>query len=162
MPLGERDFRWLKLLLLDDKDIEKYLAGSPGMMSHLTTMREMVKESGREVVDIVADYLRLLWEHSLDEIAGTVGREQRDSTPLTVVVTVPAIWKDYSKSRMRLAVTKAGILDDRSVGPTLFHFASELEAAALARLTDLTQFGCIKVCCSIPVHLALGGHFAKL
>lgn len=143
VPLGAKDIRWFKLLLLDDKDLQKYL--SPATMSRLTTMRDTIKASGKEVLDTIADYLRLLWEYVLKEVDGTIGRRARDGKPFTVVVTVPAIWKGYSRSRMHLAVKKAGILDDREAGPTLFHFASEPEAAAVARLTDLTQLECIKI-----------------
>ncbi|KAK1752574.1 hypothetical protein QBC47DRAFT_404895 [Echria macrotheca] len=146
---GDGDMRWLKLLLLDDRDLQQYLSDTPAKMSHLLKMREVVRQSGKDVVDIIADYLRLLWEHAVKEVEGIVHDGSLINRPFTIVATVPAIWKGYAKSRMRLAFKKAGILDDRilsdgTVAPTLFHFASEPEAAALARLTDLVHFGSIK------------------
>ncbi|KAK4442181.1 hypothetical protein QBC34DRAFT_444370 [Podospora aff. communis PSN243] len=139
VSLGEEGIRWVKLLLLDDADLEKYLTAAA--LSHLTNMRDMIRESGKEVVDVVADYLRLLWGHVLEEVGGA---NTRDTAPFTVVVTVPAIWKGYARSRMHLAVKKAGILDERPAGRTMFHFTTEPEAAALARLTDFARLDCIQ------------------
>jgi len=153
---GDGDMRWLKLLLLDDRDLQKYLSHTSAKMAHLLRMREAVRQSGKEVVDIIADYLRLLWEHAVKGAEGLVRDGFLTDRPFTIVATVPAIWKGYAKSRMRLAFEKAGILDDRilsngTVAPTLFHFASEPEAAALARLTDLVDLSSIQVCCPLLI-----------
>lgn len=130
--LNKDSLRWFKLLLLDDKDLRTYL--SAGAMSHLVKMRAIIKASGRDLSDIVADYLKLLWSHALDSARKHMSRIVVDESPFTVVVTVPAIWKTHVRKRMRIAVMKAGILDKKD---TSFHFVSEPEAAALARLKDL-------------------------
>lgn len=151
VPPGDDSIRWFKLLLLDEDDMKQYL--STVAMSHLAKMRKNIEASGKEVLDIIADYLRLLWNHTIEKVeshltAGTVAR-----TTFKVVVTVPAIWKGYVRSRMRLAVQRAGILDartcpedsDQAPGPTTLCFISEPEAAALASLTDLHKTRSLKV-----------------
>jgi len=135
--------QWFKLLLLDDEDLEKYL--SDAALAHLTRVRRAIQNSGREVLDIIRDYLRLLWKHVLEGVAKSLGRDRVEQIPFTVVVTVPAVWKGYVRSRMRMAIKAAGILDERAAGPTIFQFVSEPEAAALATLTDLQSTCSIRV-----------------
>ena len=101
-------------------------------------------------MDIISDYLRLLWNHALKQLASNLGKRQVDQIPFMVVVTVPAMWKGYARSRMRTAVTNAGILDERAAGPTTFNFVSEPEAAALATLTDLQSTCSIQVRYQLP------------
>jgi len=143
VPMRNEDLRWFKLLLLDDEDLEKYLSDAP--LAQLTKLRRAIQDSGKEVLDIITDYLRLLWEHALQGVASSMGKGTVEKVPFTVVVTVPAMWKGYVRSRMRTAVKNAGILDERAAGPTLFNFISEPEAAALATLTDLQSTCSIQV-----------------
>ncbi|KAF2824912.1 hypothetical protein CC86DRAFT_456871 [Ophiobolus disseminans] len=60
-----------------------------------------------------------------------------DRLRFQVVCTVPAVWTTQAVYRMREAAGHAGILSDRSAGPTSLRFVSEPEAAALATLEDL-------------------------
>ena len=53
-----------------------------------------------------------------------------------VIITVPAIWKDYARQGMEEAARKARILTTRPAGPTILAFAPEPEAAALATLCE--------------------------
>ena len=142
VPTRHEALQWFKLLLLDDEDLAAYL--SPAALAHLTRVRRAVAASGREVLDIIADYLRFLWQHALSRLASDLGRSRVEQIPFTVVVTVPAMWKGYVRSRMRAAVKAAGILDDRTAGPTTFTVVSEPEAAALATLTDLQSTSSIQ------------------
>ncbi|KAK5654214.1 hypothetical protein OQA88_7389 [Cercophora sp. LCS_1] len=120
-------------------DLARYL--SAGAMSHLAKMRDIIWESGKIVLDIVSDYLRAFWQHTLEQVASHIGAEVLERSPFTVVVTVPAMWKNHVRSRMRGAIVKAGTLDKKD---TIFHFVSEPEAAALARLYDLHASGSVQ------------------
>lgn len=147
VPIGRESLYWFKLFLLDDDDMVQYL--SARAVSHLTKARELINKSGKRVLDIIADYLRQLWNHTLQSVAKTLGESRLAELPFTVVVTVPAIWKGYVRSRMQVAIKAAGILDERPAGPTVLGFVSEPEAAALATLTDLKSACNIKVSCAI-------------
>jgi molecular chaperone DnaK (HSP70) len=49
-------------------------------------------------------------------------------------LTVPAIWEETERGKMRQAVERAGILNHRLSGTPDFSFISEPEAAAFASL----------------------------
>jgi len=143
IPKCLESLHWFKLLLLDDDDAKAYL--STEGMAHLARVRKMIGESGREVSDVIVDYLRLLWTHAIEQVGDSVGKRRLTEIPFTVVATVPAIWKGYVRSRMRAAIKKAGILDERSAGPTRLQFISEPEAGALATLAELQSTCSIQV-----------------
>ena len=67
--------------------------------------------------------------------------------PFKVFITIPAIWPEYAKDRMRQAVDSAGILhrDFPSPGKTELHFIYEPEAAALATFSDYQYYEYMKV-----------------
>lgn len=131
--------------------MERYL--TPTTMAHLAEMRRTIEASGKSVLDITADYLRLLWHHTLERVESQHGASTVAKMPFTVVITVPAIWQGYVRTKMRAAVRKAGILDPRptpdeaqkTLAPTTLSFISEPESAALATLTDLRRTGSIQV-----------------
>lgn len=54
-----------------------------------------------------------------------------------IVITLPAIWPDYARNRMREAAEQAGMLSARVAGETTLSFISEPKAAALATLSDM-------------------------
>lgn len=151
VPQGGNAIRWFKLLLLEERDMEMHL--TPTTMAHLTEMRRTIDASGKSVIDIIADYLRLLWGHTMERVEGQHGASTVAKLAFTVVITVPAIWQGYVRSKMRAAVKRAGILDPRPTPsgasspppPTKLKFITEPEAAALATLTDLRRTGGIQV-----------------
>lgn len=51
-------------------------------------------------------------------------------------MTVPAIWQEDARRRMRQAVKVAGILEHRHAGETTLSLVAEPEAAAMAVLDD--------------------------
>ncbi|CAG9937945.1 unnamed protein product [Clonostachys rosea f. rosea IK726] len=104
---------------------------------NLIEAQAQMKEMNNSPVDVIADYLRLLWAHSLAQITRAVTTIVMGKVRLKVVVTMPAIWPLYAHLRMKEAVTMAGILDPRPAGETLLSFMSEPEAAALAALADV-------------------------
>lgn len=124
--------RWFKLLLLRDEDMGDELRAADPMVR----AKKMLRESGKTEVELIADYLRALWKHTLKTISKTRGKFLVNALQIHVVLTVPAIWKDYARKGMEEAAKKAGILDYRSAGPTSLTFAPEPEAAGLASLID--------------------------
>lgn len=87
-------------------------------------------------IDLVADYLRLLWAHTLKVIEKSRGAEFLPALRFHIVITVPAIWKGYARQSMEEAAQKAGLLAPRDIGKTRLSFVLEPEAAAMATLTD--------------------------
>ncbi|KAI9149947.1 Heat shock 70 kDa protein 12B [Paramyrothecium foliicola] len=124
--------QWFKLLLLRQEDIQDDVQHSDVFLN----AKRMLKQSGKSAVDVVADYLRLFWDHIIDTIQRDRGDFVVEALQLHVVLTVPAMWKGYARQAMKEAASKAGILEDRVAGPTTLSFAPEPEAAALASLCE--------------------------
>ncbi|VUC27157.1 unnamed protein product [Clonostachys rosea] len=133
VPPSQEPLKWFKLLLLDNEHLPDHFRHAPKLVEAQAQMKELNKGP----VDVIADYLRLLWTHSLEQISKSVTPFALARLKFKVVVTMPAIWPLYARLRMRDAVKKAGILDPRAAGETLLSFISEPEAAALAALTDV-------------------------
>lgn len=88
----------------------------------------MALPTGKEAVDVVADYLSGLYKHTLARLALNYGKEFVDVTPIEFVLTVPAIWSDKARSLTKEAATRAGFgsrQDDK------MRMVSEPEAAAI-------------------------------
>lgn len=132
VPADADPFRWFKLLLLHNEDLEPELRESEFMVQ----ARYMTEESGKTAVDLVADYLRLLWKHTMSTIERSRGETVVEALPIHIVLTVPAIWKSYARQAMEEAAKKSGILAPRLAGETKLTFAPEPEAAALATLHE--------------------------
>ncbi|KAH9212086.1 hypothetical protein DL95DRAFT_464318 [Leptodontidium sp. 2 PMI_412] len=132
IPIDATPVSWFKLLLVKDADLDEELRSSEFMLRG----RKMLRENGKTAVDLIADYLRALWEHVLDTIQKARGESVVDALPFHVVITVPAIWKGYAREAMEKAVKQSGILRSRTAGPTTLTFAPEPEAAALSTLSE--------------------------
>lgn len=132
VPPDADPIRWFKLLLLREEHLADDMRGS----EYLLKGRRMLRETSKTAVDLIADYLAALWKHVLDSIYKARSRQVIDALAFHVVITVPAIWKDYARQGMQEAAKKSGILDYRDAGPTTLDFAPEPEAAALASLSE--------------------------
>lgn len=148
----DEPLRWFKLLLLKEDDLQDDVRNS----EHLKRTRQMLKSLGKSAVDVVADYLRALWEHTIKIIQRERGEGGVAGLPFKVALTVPAIWEQYpyTQNSMWQAARKAGILDQRDIGPTTFQLVPEPEAAALATLADFERRPDIQV--SSGMHLCGG------
>ncbi|KLU86419.1 hypothetical protein MAPG_05433 [Magnaporthiopsis poae ATCC 64411] len=131
VPAHAESLQWFKLLLLKREDMSAKLFSS----EYLTRGRDFLSKTGKSAVDVIADYLRLLWDHTIKTITIDLGLFMKTKV-FKVVITVPAIWKGYARQAMAEAARKAGILNQRLAGETTLTFASEPEAAALATLTE--------------------------
>ncbi|KAF2267197.1 hypothetical protein CC78DRAFT_541863 [Lojkania enalia] len=124
---------WFKLLLLDENDLNEQHPDS----QQIRRAKRLLQRAGKTAVRAVADYLQLLWHHTLRNIEKDLGEIAVEGLPFHVVLTVPAVWTARAVSRMRQAAKQAGILEERLAGETTLHFVSEPEAAAIATFDDL-------------------------
>ncbi|KAJ5956147.1 hypothetical protein N7501_010426 [Penicillium viridicatum] len=128
----EQALQWFKLLLLKEEDMWKDLRES----DQLVKARRLLRDWGKTAEDCIADYLRALWKHTLKMIRKGHADYLVESLQFHVVLTVPAIWKDYARTAMQEAAKRAGILDDRRAGETTLILAPEPEAAGLTALLE--------------------------
>lgn len=129
-------FEWFKLCLLRKGDIPKDIRNA----AQIRAARKSLRQSNKGVEDVISDYLRELWKHSITNIRRAVGGQLVDISKFKVVATIPAIWPSYAQARMTQAIRKAGILDSRIAGDTVLKFITEPEAAALATINDMCTY----------------------
>ncbi|GAP89408.2 putative actin-like atpase domain-containing protein [Rosellinia necatrix] len=153
VPAGVKAIEWFKLLLLNYEDLQKHLQNC----SHINDANESLRGLGMTAVQLVGEYLKVLWNHALGQIYDAKGQNIIDGMPFLVVLTVPAIWTNYARERMREAAEIAGILKPRVAGKTTLTFISEPEAAAIATIPELDNRGDLLVGDTIVVVDAGGG-----
>jgi len=142
IPYDKTAIKWFKLMLLDEEDLK------PDTVKNCTLLaksRQGLHDQKKTTIEVISIYLRELWKHSLDVIGTAIGRPLLNSSKLSVVITLPAIWPDYARGRMIEAARLAGILDRRTAGDTNLSFVGEPEAAAFATLHDMSGRHDIKV-----------------
>ncbi|WZH40085.1 mitochondrial-type heat shock 70 [Fusarium acuminatum] len=140
VPADKDALKWFKLLLLDTADIPANMLSS----SQLRKARNLLSGIKKDPVEVIACFLRKIWNHAIDSICRSVGVDLVQKSRFHVVITLPAIWPPYAQQRMKQAARVSGILDDRSCGETTLRFISEPEAAALATIKDLSKRSTIK------------------
>ena len=133
IPVEEASLKWFKLLLLDEEDLPLHVRN----IGHLASTRQLLKTVDKTPVEVVADYLRALWQHALEGIGRTIGQRYLEDSNFQIIATLPAIWPHYAQVRMREAISMAGILDARANGTPTLSFISEPEAATLATMDDM-------------------------
>ncbi|KAF7732899.1 Heat shock 70 kDa protein 12A [Apophysomyces ossiformis] len=85
--------------------------------------------NGLNVIDVIADYLRVFHAHVCTELLkGFAGNY--DQSKFRYCLTVPAMWSDRAKAAMREAAIRANLIQ-RSDHPERLMLISEPEAAAL-------------------------------
>ncbi|KAH6633342.1 Hsp70 family protein [Boeremia exigua] len=88
-------------------------------------------------VDIIADFLGQVKAHLIGVLDRKYGENLWRTLPVTLVVTMPAVWSDGAKARTRQAVDKAGF--NVAQFPQLTHIinATEPESAAIYTIRTL-------------------------
>jgi hypothetical protein len=132
IPVDGDPVRWFKLLLLKDEDLAEELRSSEFILRG----RKMLKENNKTATELIGDYLRVLCTYSLEQIKKSRGDSVVDALRFHVVITIPAIWKEYARQGMEEAAKMSGILARRPAGETTLSFAPEPEAAALSTLSE--------------------------
>ncbi|KAF5638257.1 mitochondrial-type heat shock 70 [Fusarium tjaetaba] len=153
IPASEDALKWFKLLLLDNEDIPISVSRS----SQLRHAQKLLDKTKKDPVEVIACYLRKLWNHAIDSIQRAVGVDLLTKSPFHVVITLPAIWPPYAQQRMKQAAKTSGILDARLCGETKLRFISEPEAAALATIKDLSKRSTMKIGDTMVICDAGGG-----
>jgi molecular chaperone DnaK (HSP70) len=146
IPFDAEQGKWFKLLLIDDKDLPDDVRDS----TKIKEARAYLEKHNKTPIAVIAQYLRLLWNHCNQRITESVSRGLINYSKFHIVITVPAIWPEYARGRMREATKEAGMLEKRIAGKTELSFISEPEAAALATLSDMEGRCDIKVS---PTHI---------
>jgi hypothetical protein len=147
IPAEDEPLKWFKLLLLEAKDIPVEVAAS----TQLQEARRLKNKVMKDPIEIIASFLRNLWDHSTESIKRAIGADLVRRCKLQVVITLPAIWPAYAQQQMKQAAQQSCIMDRRSAGATTLHFISEPEAAALATIKDLSKRSTINVWAQIPL-----------
>ncbi|KAK3398271.1 hypothetical protein B0T20DRAFT_498039 [Sordaria brevicollis] len=133
IPSEKEQLKWFKLLLLDSEDLPDDIRDS----NKLKEARLYLEKHNKTAEEAISVFLRHLWNHSIQRITETIGRNMMNYSSFHVVMTLPAIWPSYAQNRMREAARAAGILGKRIAGETQLTFVSEPEAAALATLEEM-------------------------
>jgi molecular chaperone DnaK (HSP70) len=115
---------------LDDSYLERDL--DPSIQAVDQSPSTEGARSGRNVDELVTDFISQLVEHLLYTLREKLGNGLVNSTPLEFVITVPAIWSDLAKEKSKKACEQAMI----SVSEHHVHLVSEPEAAAIYTLHD--------------------------
>lgn len=113
-PLEPR-MRYLKLRLDDGQEY-------PPSVSRGTVDAQLT-ESGVTVEEAVSDFISALFRHAKEEMIERFGETMVSTTPIRVILTVPAVWSDAAKDATLRAAEKAGM-------GTNIRMISEPEAAA--------------------------------
>jgi hypothetical protein len=71
-------------------------------------LESIVEGSNKAPVEIAADFLRQLKDHLVANLDQKYGKELWRTLPITLVITVPAVWSDAAKDRTLQAFQKAG------------------------------------------------------
>jgi molecular chaperone DnaK (HSP70) len=137
IPLGEKPLQWFKVFLLQEEDMRQpFMDEKFRDWLSFREAREQLKGLKKTAADVVADYLKLLWQWVIDDMGKIIGEAAVAAFPFRVVITCPAIWPLYAQSRIRQAAEAAGILDHRVGGETVLDLLPEPEAAVLSIMED--------------------------
>jgi len=138
--------RWFKLLLLEKRDLMRDMKDPNTPLEESRKKLQNHSESEpNAVIELVAGFLRKLWEHTFAEIRYEI---DIDLLPIKVAITVPAIWPLYARNKIVAAAKKAGITEPRGMGKTELILVEEPEAAAIATLFDRKDYPEIEVLCN--------------
>jgi molecular chaperone DnaK (HSP70) len=104
-------------------------------------MEELSLEGGKKPstkpVDIIAQFLSHVKDHLLKNLDNQYGRELWRTLPITLVVTVPAVWSDAAKDTTLRAVHKSGFNSIELPKLKRTVLATEPEAAAIYTIQSL-------------------------
>lgn len=101
---GEQRYMWTKLSL-DRTNYHTHTGETARILSEMTLYGPRDR---RQPVTIVADFLREVKEHLVTNLDDRYGEQLWRTLPITLVITVPAVWSDAAKSRTLEAVSKGG------------------------------------------------------
>ncbi|CAA9962602.1 hypothetical protein P3342_002299 [Pyrenophora teres f. teres] len=127
---NEQRFMWTKLLLDQPK------AGEVDMIMKELSLNNKNGQSNKPV-DIITDYLKHIKAHLLKNLDIQYGKGLWTTLPITLVVTVPAVWSDAAKNATLQAVNKAGFNNTKLPQLKRTVLTTEPEAAAIYTIQSL-------------------------
>lgn len=107
----------------------------PHFVSPLDTAAQL-RKCGRTVMDAIADYLKKIYEHTMETMTRRYGEGFMKSTKVEFVLTVPALWSDAAKNATLQAAERAGMGSRHEL-----KLISEPEAAAVYTLKTIQPSG---------------------
>jgi len=134
--LTDESFKWIKILL--EENHEYIQSVGPVRESDL-----LLQKVNKKAYEVVADYLRLLWEYTTEDIR-KFHPDYAAIFAMRVVLTVPAIWSPAAKDKTLQAARLAGMPDG-------IKLVTEPEAAALATLKEKAEENNLKVQYNVPL-----------
>lgn len=87
VPADQEVFRWFKLLLLNEADVPQRIRESEQFKKAVKAQKSL----NASPVDLVACYLRLLWQHTIDTIKRAKGQSLIELCKFHITITLPAI-----------------------------------------------------------------------
>lgn len=138
--------RWASCEISKNKDLSSELQSSPLVQR----ARDVLKNSGKTVIQVISDYLELLWNYAEQVLTKTLGGAAITGLPFHFVVATLAIWKPYAWDAMGQVVRNTSMIRPRTPGPTHVTFAPEPGAAGLSTLLeykDIVQKGNAYIVC---------------
>ncbi|THW57027.1 actin-like ATPase domain-containing protein [Aureobasidium pullulans] len=116
--------RCLKLRLDPRQELPHYVSAQD--------LTDQLLKCGKTTEEAISDYLSLVFTHALGALVLRFGQQMVSTTPIEVVLTVPAVWTDAAKDATLRVAKKAGMGDN-------LHMISEPEAAAIYALKSMEK-----------------------
>jgi len=123
-------FSWMKILL---DPSHRYYREAPRIQEMIARLGQI----GKTAEDIVSDFLKLVWDHTLATLRRL--HEELELYTWQVVLTVPAVWSPAAKEKTLRAAIKAGM------PAANIQLVPEPEAAALAVLKAKVEDNTVKI-----------------
>jgi molecular chaperone DnaK (HSP70) len=108
-----------------------------GEAANIRNELNRLKQSPIDPIRIIADFLAKIKDHMIKHFDNQFGPTLWRSLPITLVVTVPAIWSDAAKDRTLRAVNLAGFSEQGLPNLKRIITTTEPEAAALYTLQSM-------------------------
>jgi len=121
---GQARLRCLKLRLDPRQVLPNYVSAED--------LDKQLAQCGKTTEEAIADYLSAVHAHAQDALIKRFGEHMMSSTPIEVVLTVPAIWSDAAKDATFRVAQRAGM-------GTNLRMISEPEAAAIYALESMKK-----------------------
>lgn len=118
---ADQAIKWAKILLQP----EAHYANAEN--TPVAATAAILVKLGKTAVDVVADFLRLVWNFTREDISKKEGADWEQIYNVRCVLTVPAMWTPAGKENTLQAAKRAGL-------PSQITLVTEPEAAALVIL----------------------------
>ena len=122
-------FSWTKLLL--EESLNKNEFDDPAF-AYALSLGIFNLPKGKSVVEVVAEFLRGVYQYTCAELQRVVGSTELETTPIEFWFTVPAIWTEKATAATVQAAGLAGFGPQENRSRDLVFMVTEPEAAAVA------------------------------